>query len=240
MSTDLAISVPAGGRQTVLPFREWKVSPRWGQLLAIVNAWAGRTSSYEAAKFSIYRLKDVILTRHGVPDGTDLQIITLYCRACHGAGWHGPQWRREGCWTCWGSGVYARDYIILARYRIGDRVFHIPNGASRFRVMDREHYTHWRPTGEGHVNVIQGIVAHEPISPRWRWLAFLALALRFAPKHSGLVVSLWSHEQRRAVHAWWRWGGGAVWRYRCEAAWTGRPVNWSKDSEAVTADEVPF
>lgn len=75
---------------------------------------------------------------------------------------------------------------------------------------------------------------------RWRWLAFIILTLRFNPTETRLVLRMWVQDKRRELGWWWRFGNGAKWRYRCESAWAGLPINWGKDSAAVTADEVPF
>jgi hypothetical protein len=227
--------------QTTLPFPEWRISPRWGTLLGIVNTWAAWLGGYDSAQWHIYRLKDRILKRHGVPDGTDLQIITLTCNCCHGRGHFGPPWNRDFCRKCVGSGVFARDYITLSRFRIGAHVFHVPNRDSRFRVPDEQHETHWRPTGEGHVSVIHGRVSHPNTQHHaWRWVALFLLTLRFAPTRGRRICGLYVFEQRRALNAWWCWGAGAVWRYRVREALSGRPVNWGKSANEATADEVPF
>lgn len=223
--------------QTILPFRQWQISPRWGALLAIVNAWARWSDRYDPIQWHIYGLKDEILTRHGVPDGTDLQIITLHCNACDGRGYFGFQ-HHETCRKCLGSRVYARDYITLGRFRIGSRVFHVPDAASRFRVLDEDHGKHWRPTGEGHVGVIHGRVQNVPIPRyRWRWLALIALTIRFKPERTGRAFGLVVWKMRRAFRFWWFMGNGSEWRVRWQRASAGLPVNWSGPNEDPS---VPF
>lgn len=223
--------------QTILPFPEWQISPLWGKLLAIVNSWARWENRYGGIQDHLYGLKDRILTRHAVPDGTDLQIITLHCNACAGRGFFG--WaHRDICRKCVGSGEYARDYITLGRYRIGEHVFHIPVPHSRFRVFDGDPQ-HWRPTGEGHRGVI-----HQRLSPeyritwyRLRWLALLALTLRFDPRQTGEALRIMWRSAKRSLRAWWSFGGGAEWRVRTSLALAGLPINWGEVNED---ESVPF
>ena len=224
--------------QTTLPFPEWRISRRWGALLAIVNTWAASLWSDPQARFAVYRLKDRILTRHGIPDGTDLQILTLHCRACNGRGHHGPEWRVDFCRKCLGSGIYAKDFIPLGRFQLGGRLFHIPNSLARYRVACEDLDRQPDPATFGHRGIILGTVQHGRV-PRAsaRWGAFLILTLRFDRERGPEVVSLWWRDTVRSLRFWWSWGPGSRWRVRLERAREGLPVNWTGENEDPS---VPF
>ena len=223
-------------QQQILPFRQWRISRHWGTLLAVVNQWAGGLSGWYDERWHIYRLKDRILSRHGVPDGTDLQILTLHCRACHGSGYHGPPWRRDGCWTCGATGLYAHDYITLQRFRLGGRIFHAPIG-TRIRVFGDGRDEVEPPETDRHREIIRGHIRHDAaFGRRWRWASLMLLTLRFHPAKAPAMLHLWAHV-RWVDYARSRHFMRSAWRIRFARLRRGLPVNWFGSNEDPT---VPF
>ena len=74
-------------------------------------------------RHSIYELKNKILNKYGVNNGSyDLQIIKRKCHNCNGTG---KRWNGEDCFRC-SNGVYRIDYVALKRYTLNGELFHNP------------------------------------------------------------------------------------------------------------------
>lgn len=95
------------------------------------------------ARQEFYALKTRLLQRYGMADGTDIQWIVKHCWNCEARGRKDPY-----CWKCGGSGVYEQFWVVLVRWNLGGRVFHVP-GPRR----------HGKPPVEYAVN-IHGYVQH--------------------------------------------------------------------------------
>lgn len=90
------------------------------KLFAICNSGA-----YPERKEYFYPVKTKLLKKHGIADGYDLQVIQQPCWTCDGTGfdeWHDG----EQCEDCDGTGIYRTDKIVLARYKLGGRLYHSP------------------------------------------------------------------------------------------------------------------
>lgn len=91
-----------------------------GRILHIANS-----DPHAVGKSAFYAAKSLMLTLYGVPDGEDIQHIEgESCWSCDGTG---GLYEPGGCYKCWGDGWYKRPvWVRLARYRIGQFVFHQP------------------------------------------------------------------------------------------------------------------
>ena len=100
-------------------FQAFERQPEWVFRLARV---VDRANRKPGDKTGFYQLKDVILKAFGNPDGFDRQLIE---HGCWGESYMGcgPQ-----CMKCCGTGVYQRTCVRLDRFRLGEFVFHQPNG----------------------------------------------------------------------------------------------------------------
>lgn len=81
-----------------------------------------------------YAMKQRICERYGTPDGYDIQHFDgKKCFGCDGTGIH-EYWDsgdQDYCWKCGGSGWFKRErWVTLKRWRVGNRVFHQPDGVS--------------------------------------------------------------------------------------------------------------
>jgi hypothetical protein len=173
--------------QATLPFPEWcLVSPAHAELLRLANAaapedgysrhddWHPFRKVWKTLYF--YPFKADFLERHAVPDGYDLQCLTLHCRGCGGTGiWRSMySARRESCDRCWGSGVYRRDAVKLSRWKLGELVFHCPE--ERWREVGEDRHVELR---SGAHSEIAGLIKHEPVAGRVGVKAFLRLAWHY-------------------------------------------------------------
>lgn len=70
-----------------------------------------------------YAFKDRFLKRFATHDGFDLQTVVKECWSCNGFGDYGSN---EPCYKCNGSGIYATNEHWLARYKLGDSIYHKP------------------------------------------------------------------------------------------------------------------
>jgi hypothetical protein len=106
-----------------------------------------------------YPLKDELLRKYGIPDGWDLQVIKNECWDCNGTG--ECFFDQSDCYACDGTGIYSQRSVRLDRYRLGDRVYHIPQAAGI------------EPSG--YKNKIEGLVRHEAVSKEIGWTACQSL-----------------------------------------------------------------
>lgn len=75
---------------------------------------------------SFYPIKSAILKTWGRADGFDRQLIEYQCWGK--TGYYNGYYCNPYCEKCNGTGAYDRVCIRLDRYRLGDSLFHIPNG----------------------------------------------------------------------------------------------------------------
>jgi hypothetical protein len=117
------------------------------------------SATYPEKRDIFYPLKHELLRKYGIPDGWDLQIINNKCWDCNGSG--ECFYDQSDCYACDGTGIYSQCSIRLDRYRLGDRVYHIPQS------------TGIEPSG--YKNKIEGLIRHETVSKEIGWTACQSL-----------------------------------------------------------------
>ncbi len=93
------------------------------------------------------KIKEPILQRYGRFSGHHIQEITRYCWSCDGTG---GLYEQGGCYKCGGSGVFARHWVRLQRWQIGNYEFHCPDGSTTLqpgRVDIKGRVNHDTPAG---------------------------------------------------------------------------------------------
>lgn len=170
-----------------------------------------------------YPRKDSFLRKHGIFHGYDKQIIQKICYRCEGSGEYVSRCegcRYEGdCWSCWhdeedydastwqaenrcprcgGTGFYMNRTYWLERYKLGDKVFHIPvRDESKLPFL-------MEPPG----NIYTGKLAHADVDPA---RAERAMRLLFLWLDVALSVRYEWHRFRRN-HLWKFWPPSRIWR----------------------------
>lgn len=131
--------------------------------------WFRLANSNPPAGF--YAFKERFLKRFAIQDGFDLQTIELECHRCDGTGsdYDGR------CERCGGTGVWDTREHWLARYKLGDALYHKP--------MDHADVYHFNgawsyPTPK---NVIEGRIGHADVPVAVARRAFYRLLLRHEP-----------------------------------------------------------
>lgn len=132
------------------------------RILAWLLVRANARMSGAMNRTECYALKDRILRKYGVRDGSDIQHIREECwgyeqsDGCEGA----------TCRRCRGTGIYNERWIELERWNVLGHVFHRP---SERYVRGPEH---------GHfINRIEGRIRHDSTTPRAAAEALLWLLL---------------------------------------------------------------
>lgn len=123
----------------------------------------------------VYDIKKKILQYNGDPDGFDLQHIKKPCWTCEGTGTYtgytceytGRKHSRtpEPCRKCSATGVYDEFWTLLARYRFGKYLFHVPE--TMVRANEKPSFSligHWF-SDNGKIypfkNYIEGKIKHD-------------------------------------------------------------------------------
>jgi hypothetical protein len=154
--------------QPPLPFKRFNVPARHVEWLALANA-----GNYFEKKGWFYPFKTRFLRSHALPDGFDLQIITLKCWCGDGI-YRGyddcrPQDLWERCNRCNGTGIYLKKRIPLIRWMLGNRLFHEPSTL----VADSG--------GMKYKEIFNGLIKHSEIPERTARRAMERLFLRYEP-----------------------------------------------------------
>ena len=112
--------------QLPLPFKNLNVPARHVEWLRVANA-----GNYLEKKFWFYPFKTRFLRTHALPDGFDLQIITLKCWCgdgiFRGMDYDRPERFWEPCAKCSGTGIYLKKRIPLIRWWLNGHLFHEPS-----------------------------------------------------------------------------------------------------------------
>lgn len=119
------------------------IRPILARLLGLANA-----APPYVFRDEFYAMKSRILERWATPDGYDIQHIAYPCWTCNGRG----EFRRSGaCCKCGGTGVHHEVWVCLKRWKLGGRVFHIPQERvtepPSNPVTIEGHITHATPPG---------------------------------------------------------------------------------------------
>lgn len=144
-----------------------------GKLLYNANA-----NSHVLSKEHFYRLKDALLKRFALPAGHDAQYIEKKCWSCAGTGTfagfdNGVRWiarAPQPCTRCV-KGIYERYWIVLARFSLGERLFHKPIHRVSQKTSLPPQIDHF----------IEGYIKHAPVDAAVSAESFLWLALVFEP-----------------------------------------------------------
>lgn len=177
--------------QLLLPFQRFRVSAADVQCLQLANA-----ASYARRKYWFYPFKSAFLAAHGLPDGFDVQILTLRCWCGDGI-WRGyydtvPRRYWETCYRCNGTGIYDIKRVKLHRWLLGDRLFHEPNGL----VTEAE-----VPAAR---EVITGRIQHSFVSSTDGERAFAALLWRHDRPQFWMLMRAWRQELIARLKQAWR------------------------------------
>lgn len=154
--------------QPPLPFPHFSVPARTVEWLRLANA-----GKFSEKKLWFYPFKTRFLRAHALPDGFDLQIITLKCWCGDGI-WRGiddapPKDRWERCMKCGGTGIYLKKRIPLIRWLLNGHLFHEPS------ILVTDH-----PRME-YRNTFDGLIGHEDVSDKVARRAMERLFLRYEP-----------------------------------------------------------
>lgn len=121
-----------------------------------------------------YPFKTRFCRAHALPDGYDLQVITLKCWCGDGI-WRGSEYTLperfwERCHKCGGTGIYLKKNILLIRLLLRDLVFHEPSQLVTYRE------------GFEYKNRFEGLIKHPPSDPKAARRAMERLMLRYEPE----------------------------------------------------------
>lgn len=146
-------------------------------MFAICNAGA-----YLERQIYFYPLKNKLLKKYGIADGYDLQKIERQCWQCEGTGideWHDS----EQCTFCEGTGIYKTVEIVLARCKLGKKVYHLPTDILSVQVAPK--------------NIIRGLVCHKrPTRKEFlKALKILLLVYDF-PSFYSLMYNIYQEKKR--------------------------------------------
>lgn len=155
--------------------------------------YQANAESYSQKRSLFYPLKHRLLQRYGTPDGWDRQEIVKICYTCDGTGVYVNGWGIcDECWHC-NNGIYSQKLIRLSRYRLGDRVYHVPC----LQAPDKHDTTY--------NNIIIGIIGTIQHNERFvvdGWAACQILLLRYAPfALLNYWLSQWSFWVRRQKYS---------------------------------------
>jgi len=150
--------------QLMLPFPGLSIPDKHLQWFKTANA-----GNYVHKRAWFYPLKSLIMKRHGIADGYDVQIIKKPCYCGDGI-WRGiyddlPEHLWDRCRRCSGTGVYERKVIILRRWLLNGEVFHEPTTLQPWQVRAK--------------GCIRGLVVHEHVSTADAERAMMRLLIRY-------------------------------------------------------------
>lgn len=167
--------------QPPLPFEHLSVPARHVGWLQLANA-----GDYPERKWWFYPFKTRFCRSHGLPDGLDLQVITLKCYCgdgiFRGIDYDRPKAFWEPCHRCSGTGIYLVKNIVLIRWLIGRTIFHEPS-----RLILHSQHLDYRERFEG-------LIKHPPVDPKSSRRAMEKLMLRYEPK---TFYQLWMNRWRQ-------------------------------------------
>ena len=163
-----------------------------GKLLYLANS---RPPSGKDRKERFYAMKQRICERFGTPDGFDVQHFAgKRCFSCYGTGIYRSEYSdyQNYCYKCNGSGWFKRErWVVLKRWRIGQRIFHQPDGVS---------YEAPNPP----LRTIEGFIEHA-YHGFWHEEAAMLLALMFDRELLGMLLA-----EGSTYCKWPRWLGPMV------------------------------
>lgn len=127
-------------------------------------------------KQDFYAFKKRFLHLHATPAGYDLQKIDKPCWGCEGTG----EVLGSPCMRCYGSGVFSTKEIVLRRFDLSNRTYHIPTEPCE---IDQNSI---RFESE-----IEGLITHAPVSPSVGTRSYLRLLLRHEPTRFYHIALEW-------------------------------------------------
>lgn len=167
--------------QPPLPFKHLTVPDRHVKLLATANA-----ADYPERKYWFYPFKTRFCRAHALPDGLDLQVITIKCYCgdgiFRGIDYDRPMAFWERCHRCGGTGIYLVKNIVLIRWLVNGHLFHEP---SRL-ILHTEHLDYRER--------FEGLIKHAAVDPKSGRRAMESLMLRYEPR---TFYALWLNRWQR-------------------------------------------
>ena len=161
-----------------------------------------------------YPFKDRFLRRFAKPDGYDLQIIDLRCRACYGSGNYTPT---QTCFRCGGSGIYDTKKVWLIRYDLDGWIYHKPDDYA----YTNNGYSYPTPKNE-----IEGRIKHGDVPQAVARRAFYRLLIRHEPAtFYAMIVERWKSKMLC---------------FRSRLAWKLIRLRNKMDLFPAVEDEIPF
>lgn len=151
------------------------------------------SGAYPEKEYYFYPLKDKLLRKYGKPDGYDLQVIHHRCWSCEGTGiythWDGDE---EECEACEGTGIYRTVRVILARYILGQSVYHIPS--KDYNLRDKS----------APKNIIDAFIVHDDVDREAVLRVLKILLFRYDfPQFYSLMYELYK-ERKEGEIVYWR------------------------------------
>ncbi len=146
---------------------------------------ANQGGRYASKNYHFYPLKNQLLPLLGQADGWDKQIIIKPC-------WHCDKWEEWGelpCPSCGGTGIYSRDTYHLERWKVKERVYHIP------------YYPYEKSFSDPPKNMIEGQITHSDFSEKEAERALWLLLLICQP---GVLVSGIFRSYKSRIYFWLR------------------------------------
>ncbi len=152
------------------------------------------SGAYSEKEDYFYPLKDKLLKKHGKPDGYDLQVIDHKCCSCDGEGYlEFSDNSRELCEDCEGTGIYKTARVILSRYILGKRIYHIPS--NDYALLDES----------APKSTINGFIAHDDIDREAVLRALKILLFRYDfPQFYSLMYELYRERKEGEAVYWHR------------------------------------
>lgn len=195
--------------QPPLPFERFTVPGRHIEWMMLANA-----GKFSEKKIWFYPFKTRFMREHALPDGFDLQIITLKCWCGDGI-WRGidnqiPERFWEQCGKCGGTGIYLKKRVPLIRWLLNGHLFHEP--MQEFSEPTRNYR-----------NEFQGLIQHEEVPERAARRAMEKLMLRYEPD---LFHRLW-------VARWREWKYWKVQKVKWQFAHVNRLLSFTKEDDGV-------
>lgn len=255
-------STKAGIYQLPLPFPEWRrIRLRHVEWLRLANSLHVQGGDYQHWKhWLFYPFKDEFLTRHAVPDGWDIQILTLPCRSCYQGVFVSECGNYQAsCWRCDGTGIYRIDAVKLQRFifrvqgsefrvQMSQTLFHRPVEYWRGSTdcADRDCEEQFANIKAGGREIIYGKILHKAISEREARRAFYRLLIRFDRRRLWMLLRLDARALRLRVeykidHALWPiralYQDFFCWLQTCDDE---LPTNLREYLGMVEEESVPF
>ena len=145
-----------------------------------------------AAPDGFYDFKRRFLARFATRDGWDLQTIEKECWTCDGSGKYAKDVQ---CRSCDGSGIHHTAEHWLQRWNLCGQIYHVPEFCAP---------PHWQ-RGDSQKNEIHGRIAHAEVSPSAARRAYLRLLLRHEPMNFYWAVINRMKWRGQEFKAKWHW-----------------------------------